>query len=236
MKTIKFITGLLFLSLVIGMAQCTYAQKEEEGYKTEMRDVKNFDGIRVQEGISVFLTMDSKESVKVEAPADKMEHVITELKDGKLKIHLDKNIKRHKIKVYVSAKQINSLKASSGASIKTENTVKTEQLLMSVSSGAGLEVDFSADRASCDASSGAGAELKGKVNKLKLDASSGASISAKNVEAERAHADVSSGASINLSVEKELEADASSGGSIRYKGSPTIVDIDKSSGGSVKSL
>ncbi len=69
---------------------------------------------------------------------------------------------------------------------------------------------------------------------FKTDASSGSHIHASDVKALKVKADVSSGASIHVNAEEELIAEASSGGSVKYTGSPTNVDVDKSSGGSVR--
>jgi hypothetical protein len=69
---------------------------------------------------------------------------------------------------------------------------------------------------------------------FKAEASSGSSIDADQLKAQRVKADVSSGATIKCNVEEELIAEASSGGSVKYSGSPKMVDVDKSSGGSVR--
>jgi hypothetical protein len=82
--------------------------------------------------------------------------------------------------------------------------------------------------------SGAIVELAGKVGTLNVDASSGAGFRGYNLKATKCIAESSSGAGIQITVDKEISADASSGGYIRYKGEGLIRNIDVSSGGSVK--
>ena len=47
---------------------------------------------------------------------------------------------------------------------------------------------------------------------------------------------VSTGAIVSVSAEKELQAKASTGGSVKYKGSPTVKEIKRSTGGSVNKI
>lgn len=204
--------------------------------KTENRNVKGFTSVDVAEGISVELTMDKKESVQVIADEDIIDNVVTELKGDALYIHIkgtNKIFRNKKVVVKVSAIKINSLESSSGSSITSMNLIESDELKMSVSSGASLKISFKAPNASCDASSGASAKLKGAAKFFEADASSGSTISASEVKAAKVNADVSSGASIKVHAEEELVAEASSGGSINYSGSPKVKDFDKSSGGSV---
>lgn len=227
MKTLKFIAALFLVALVCAN---TMAQK------SEVRKVSHFSAIDVSEGIHVELTLGDKEFVEVTADDDIINRVITEVSDGNLEIYIKGNNWngwKKKVNVKVIANKIDGLDASSGASIYSTNTITTDILNMSVSSGANLKVKFDANKAACDASSGADAILSGKANMFKTEASSGSDIHADNVIAQRVKADVSSGAGISVHAEQELIAEASSGGSVRYSGNPKMVDVDKSSGGSV---
>ncbi|MFX4827903.1 DUF2807 domain-containing protein, partial [Acinetobacter baumannii] len=75
---------------------------------------------------------------------------------------------------------------------------------------------------SVDLNSGAIVELAGKVGTLNVDASSGAGFRGYNLKATKCIAESSSGAGIQITVDKEISADASSGGYIRYKGEGLI--------------
>ena len=76
--------------------------------------------------------------------------------------------------------------------------------------------------------------LEGKVKSLEIEASSAGDIDAYRLESEKVYARTSSAGSAKVNVTKELEAHASSGGSIRYRGNPVKTNTDSSSGGSVK--
>lgn len=227
MKTLKL------LAIIIIAAFATTLSAQE---KSEIRNVKGFNGIDVSEGIKVELTQGKADSVIVIADTEYIDRVVTELDETTLKIYIkgnDWNGWNKKILVKVTAVKIEDIEASSGSTLVTQNLIESEKLEMEVSSGATIQVAYKAPNSSCESSSGATAKLKGVTKFFDAEANSGASIHAKELKAIKVKADVSSGASIDVNVEEELNADASSGGSIEYSGDPTMKDIEKSSGGSV---
>src|ERR1700744_4767598 len=51
------------------------------------RHLSGFTSVNLGGPFDVYVTQGSEESVKVEAPADLMEHIITEVVDGELKVY-----------------------------------------------------------------------------------------------------------------------------------------------------
>ncbi|MEL6355922.1 MAG: DUF2807 domain-containing protein, partial [Bacteroidota bacterium] len=79
-------------------------------------------------------------------------------------------------------------------------------------------------------------EMEGKLQDIDLEASSAGKIDALDCRADRAKAEVNSAGNIRLHVTEQLDAEASSGGSIRYRGTPDRVYTDANSGGRVSKL
>ena len=69
-----------------------------------------------------------------------------------------------------------------------------------------------------------------------LMASSGSSLIAQELIAQKAVARGSSGASMNIVVTEELDAEMSSGASLTYSGNPVIKNINTSSGGNINKI
>ncbi len=232
MKAINLITACL---LTLGMS-CSFAQdKSKSNDETrQVRQVTGFSSISVEEGIILNLTQGDKEFVEVLAKADLIDEVLTELDGDKLRVHMKGNHYHNiRVTVNVTAITVKELEAGSGATLETQNTIKSDRLELESSSGATLRVDFNAPKASCETSSGASASLKGETTEFRAEASSGSTLKANNLKAVNVHAEASSGASIRVYVDGEFVAEASSGGSIEYAGTPKSKDIEKSSGGSV---
>ncbi|MBP9925681.1 MAG: DUF2807 domain-containing protein [Cyclobacteriaceae bacterium] len=206
------------------------------GQQSEVRSLGSFSGVKAGEAIDVYLKKGDKESVKVEATGVNLSDVLTEVSGSYLKIHMrDGRYKGSRnIKVYVTYVSLDRISASSAANIFSEGTIKTNTLDISVSSAASIEIVIEAGFTSVDASSAGDIVLEGKSKQLEIEVSSAGEIDAYGLECESVRAEASSAGSAKVSVSKDLMAHASSGGSIRYRGSPAKINTDSSSGGSVK--
>ena len=105
---------------------------------------------------------------------------------------------------------------------------------VSASSAGSIEITVNARSVDASASSAGEIELQGKTKSLEIGASSAGQIDAYDLEAQIVSAEASSAGAVKLTVTDELKANASSGGNIRYHGSPNKSITDSSSGGSVK--
>lgn len=228
MLVILFTTSSCFIDGLTGI-------KGNRNVVTEDRSISsNFDAIKVQQGIHLYLTQDNSTEIKVEADENIIDLLITEVKNNELKVYFEKNVYRAKARnVYLSTRDISRIRTSSGASVKSENTLQVSSLDLDSSSGSSIKVYVRADEVSTSCSSGADIDVFGRTNSFSADASSGSSIDADELEAVDVYAKASSGANINVNVSGKLTAKASSGGDIDYEGNPKDVNKSTSSGGSV---
>lgn len=203
--------------------------------QTETRSIGSFSGVKASEAIDVYLKKGDKESIRVEVNSGKTGDVITEVSGSYLKIHMrDGSYKNTDAKVYVTYVKLDKLSASSAGSIFAEGAIKSGDMEISASSAGTIDVNVDAMSLESSSSSAADIELKGRVKRLTADASSAGEIDAYDLEAEKVEAEASSGGSIKVNVTKDLVAHASSGGGIRYRGNPDKSITESSSGGSVK--
>jgi hypothetical protein len=207
------------------------------GQQSEVRNLAAFKGVKAAEAINVYLKKGDKEAVKVEATGTDLNNVITEVTDGYLKIHMknEKHWRGHDqtVRVYVQYVTLNKISASSAANVFSEGVINSEFLEVHASSAANVEINLSATGLKVGASSAGEVTLEGKVKSIDADTSSAGVINAYNLASETAEATASSAGSIKLSVTNGLNAHASSGGSIRYRGNPVKTNTNSSSGGSV---
>jgi len=228
MFVVLFITSSCFMDGIIGI-------KGNRNVISESRTISSkFNKIDIQQGINLYLTQGNSISLKVEADENILDLLITEVENNQLKIYFKKNVYRAKARnVYLTTNEISSIEASSGSSVRTENTWQTNQLKVSTSSGSSVKINTNASDVSGSSSSGSTIRLYGKTNTFYAKASSGSSIDADELISADATAKVSSGASISVNVTRNLTAKASSGGSIDFEGNPTEINKETSSGGSV---
>lgn len=229
----------ILLIVVIGISAATFAGERD---RTEVRNVRNFDAIKVSAGIDLYISMGNEELVRVVADEDIIDDVKTEVRGGTLHIYMKNNNSWFNIfnwgssssrKVYVTARELKSIEASSGSDVKSENTLKGDALKVEVSSGSDVNLDVVYKEVSLSSSSGSDARLSGKAKYFTASASSGSDINARELEAQICKVSASSGSDATVTATQEIKANASSGADVRYYGSPTVVDIDESSGGDV---
>ncbi len=193
-----------------------------------------FEGIKVSQGITVYLTQGDDIELTVEADENIIDILITEVEGDVLNIYFDKNVNRAKARnVYLTTDNINSIKTSSGSHVKAENTLSAKNMDLRSTSGSGINANFDVQRIICSTTSGANINISGSTSYMEASASSGSHIDAKDLKSNISKADVSSGAGINLYAQDELTAHASSGGNIGYYGHPEVVNKSKSSGGNI---
>jgi hypothetical protein len=234
MKTLLKISAVLLLFLT---TSCFLeGVKGNRNVITQNRDIaSDFNALHVSQGINVKLTMGSTTSLKLEADENLHDIIRTEVEDGVLRIYSEKNIYSAKKRtVYLTATDLNEIKVTSGAEVATENTIKTEELKVSTTSGANAKLNLEVANVTCSSTSGSNARLSGRAEKLTVSATSGANIKAKDLEALICEAKATSGSVVSVYATQELDARASSGGNISYSGDPEIVKKNSSSGGNIR--
>ncbi|MDT7832930.1 head GIN domain-containing protein [Flavobacteriaceae bacterium S356] len=235
--TIKKLSVILFLSAFISSCGIDMFNRVDgnRNVVTKKRKIQDdFTKVKVSTGLDLYIKQGDKVSLTVEADENLHDIIITEVDNGRLKIYSEKNIWRAKArKVYLTVTDIEELKATSGSDAYSENTLKVKDFELSVSSGADANITIDADNITTSASSGADLRVSGKANTHYSSASSGSSINAFALKSRNVTVKVSSGADINIHASESINAKASSGGDIDYRGNPENVNKKTSSGGSV---
>jgi hypothetical protein len=199
------------------------------------RPASYFDGVRVSSGIDVYLTQGDKESIMVEADENLHEYILTEVKDGKLNVYADNVSIREaeRLRVYVTIKDVKSLKTSSAGDLIGETPVKGDNIEIGASSAGDIKIEVYAKEVEIDISSAGDISLTGEAEKLSADLSSAGDLNADDFKVKEAKVSVSSAGDANIYVTEKLVARSSSAGNITYHGSPKAVDAHSSSAGGI---
>jgi hypothetical protein len=202
--------------------------------------VGDFHALKVATGIRLYLTQGNEKVVVVSA-ADLYyrNRIHTEVRNGVLDIYYENELgnwhdnNRKELKVYVSCTRLDELRASSGAQVEVDGTLKSANLAVDLSSGSSFTGKVEAGDLRVEEGSGARSTISGKVSHLKAGASSGSVIHGYDLQAEQCDVNVSSGGRIDISVEKAMTASAHSGGHVSYQGADVITEVHTGSGGSI---
>ena len=199
------------------------------------RKLSSFNEVKAGQTIEVFLHKSDEEKVVIETSNIDPDEVLTTVSDGELKISLSRSrFLKSKVKVDVYYRSLKGISASSASSVFGEEVIRGDDFTISVSSAASVEVNLDVNTLNIDASSAGETRVSGKAHEVNIDVSSTGSINAYDLVAEIGDVSASSAGSVRLHVTSSLKANASSGGSIRYRGSPQRTNTNSSSGGSVR--
>ena len=203
---------------------------------TQTRSVGSFDALSVGGGFEVEIKAGSPSKVVIEADDNIIEDIEARVDDGKLKISLNDGLSLNDahMKVFITSDDINHISSSASAEVVALDELKSDKtIILKASSGSKITADINSPAADADASSGSDIIVKGKTRTFKAESSSGATIKASDLLSENTTAQVSSGASARVHASVALNAKASSGGNITYRGAATAVKKE-SSGGSIE--
>jgi hypothetical protein len=235
----KKLLSFIFISAlsIVGLAQNGKIITDKNA---ETRNVKGFHGIQVSGGIDLYLTQGNDEAVAVSA-ADQgiRDRIKTEIDNGVLKIFMDNNgfhwgWHDMKMKAYVSFRNLEELGASGGSDIYPQSKIKVTKLDLRLSGGSDLkDADVDIQDMYIDQSGGSDVNISGHVQTLKVEASGGSDLHGYELTTDICHIRASGGSDARITVNKELNIDASGGSDIYYKGSGVIKDLRTSGSSSI---
>ena len=212
-----------------------YNDGESGDLISETRTIGDVDKLRTQ-SIRVILNY-GEPALKIDAHEKLMDKVVTEVNDGELSISLKpgsyKNT-HNKIKVFVTSNNLKKITARGGGSVFSEDTFTADQMDLEAHGGGNIEMTLQVIDSNANASGGGGLTLFGNVTNLKSNVHGGGWLEAYELDVKNADMHVSGGGNAKVKPEALTRAKATGGGTLYYRGSPTISNLDISGGGNIK--
>jgi len=207
----------------------------------QKRNVPAFHAISVAGGVDLILTQSNEVAVAVSAnKLDDRDKIKTEVKDGVLKIYYDAPMgfsfswTSRKLRAYISVKDLDGLRGSGGSDIDINGTLSVAKLDLDLSGGSDFKGKVNITDLAIDASGGSDVNISGRAVNVAIEASGGSDFNGYELAIDTCRASGSGGSDIDITVNKELTADASGGSDISYRGTASVKKADSSGGGSVK--
>ncbi|NND31305.1 MAG: DUF2807 domain-containing protein [Saprospiraceae bacterium] len=204
------------------------------------RQLSNFSEVSAATGVKVILVKSNETKARLDLENCEPDDIITEVKGDRLQVKFANsrswNHKRNrKATITVYYKDIDAVSVSSGAVVNAENIISAQELRLDGSSGGTLDLEVSAQSLEAEASSGGILQLHGNTEVLDINVSSGGIFRSYDLASDEADVGASSGGVASFSVRNRLDANASSGGVIKYRGNPEKIHTNTSSAGHISS-
>ena len=232
------------LSLVVLFtASCTaqWGNKVKGNGKivTLERSVGDYDGIGVSGWFDVELVDGKEGRLTLKGEENLLEHIVTEVKNGKLSIKVEKgyNLKPSSwddgILIIVPVESINSISLSGSGDIVGKTTLKASNFNTAMSGSGDITLDVEVRSLTASMSGSGDITLSGNTADFNATISGSGDIKAYELDADNVDATVSGSADIKVTAKKMLKARVSGSGDISYRGNPEKVDTKTSGSGDI---
>ena len=210
-------------------------QRGDGNILEQMREINDFEKVRIKGNYIVHYTQDSVVELKVITDSNLHEFIKTTVKNRELVIESYQPVISSKdIRIELSNAFLSAVEATGSAQFISENKLYLPFLSLVANAGARIEIEGIFETLNAIQNAGSMIVLEGRADRLKLESNAGGTIDAFEMEAGYTQAVATAGANINVNT-KELEATAIAGASVRYIGDPIIHGSNTSAGGNVRS-
>jgi carbon monoxide dehydrogenase subunit G len=214
-----------------GQGECSNMSSTDR--VTEKRVVSGFDRVHIRDIGQLILTQGEQESLVVEAEADVMPKVATNVRDGELILEvgrgwLDKltvglsELSGNRVKYYLTARDIRGLRISGKGDI-TAGEIDTDKLKVGISGMGNVTISsLQAKKLSVSISGRGEFASAGSVVHQKVSISGSGDYVAIDLESHSAVVKISGQGNASVWANEELEATISGFGKVEYRGSPSV--------------
>ncbi len=228
---IKF-TFLLAAGLLTGSAQ-TFAHPVKPAHvsiaDTEDRKVSDFKGINLAGSYDYYIKQGNSISVRVEAPAKLLPYIITEVKNGVLNVYTKNHtnwsnlFNDEKIAVYITAKDINSIKLTGSGDVFFKEGITGTDMSITLSGSGDVMGKINATSVECTLTGSGDLKISGRAENAKIRLTGSGDLSARELQTVNANVEVVGSGDASVNASSSLKARVSGSGDIRYTGNPKNV-------------
>lgn len=220
-----------------------YASDDVTVSKIEDRHLSGFNAVNLGGSFDVYITQGSTESVKVEAPDNVIDHIITEVDNGTLKIynknengfHWDDLFGGHKkIAVYVVAKDLNMIGVSGSGDVFFREGIRTNALRLRVSGSGDMIGKVDVKTLETSISGSGDVKLSGRAENSAVSVGGSGDYSGRGVVTINTSVRVSGSGDASINASGSVNASISGSGDIRYTGGAKNVISSKSGSGDIE--
>jgi len=195
--------------------------------KSQTREVSDFHEIEIDYPAQVVITQGKAASVKIEAEDNVLPGLITQVKNGTLKIFYkaddDKHVNPTKaVKITIVVKNLDKVDFSSAGEL-TINGLKTNELDFGLDGAGKVTInDITTKTLKIDLNGAGSLGATGTADSLDVNISGFGSFEGEDLHSQIASINISGAGSATVWVDDELDANVSGAGSIDYYGSASV--------------
>jgi hypothetical protein len=205
----------------------------------EVRNVEEFNAIKVSGAIDVYLSQGNADAVAVSASEEKYrDKIITEVVNGTLKIYFDGdklgwNMGNKKLKAYVSFRDLYSLEAGGASSFKIDGTISGANLDVRLTGASDLNGNVKFSKIVAELTGASQIKVSGSVVNIDINATGASDVKSYDLTTDNCSVKATGASDIRLTVNKEISVNATGASSIVYKGDAVMTNVHTTGASSV---
>jgi len=233
----------LFIYLFLFISVYVSAQDVIKDPNAQPRSVESFTKIKVSNAFDIYLVQGDEAALAVSASNSEFRDKIkTYVQSGTLHIEFNgdksfwNSLKGHKmdLKAYISFKSLEDLNVSGACNLNLVDNISVEKLNIHLSGASDLKGKINARFLDIKLSGASDVRLSGVAENLKVSVSGASDFKGYELASNYCVADASGASSVQITVNKELNAKASGASDISYKGTGSITEIKTSGASDIK--
>jgi len=236
-KLFTTIIAFLIISTSVNAQFFTKKIKGNGNIETENRSVSDYDKIGVAGAFEVQLIKGSEGKITVKADENLMEYIITEVKNGTLKIKTKKgyNIRtKRTIKITVPFNDIEAVSLAGSGEVYSKDRIDSSHLELSVAGSGSMKLEVSSKNLKSSVAGSGNLRLTGDTKEFKCSVAGSGNINSYDLKAKKVTVNVAGSGNVRVNAIDEIHANSAGSGDIYYPGNPEIQKIKSAGSGSVR--
>ncbi len=238
-------TGWIFGFMMLAVAGFAQEPKVIVDKNAQTREVGEFDGVSVSGAIELYVSQGPQTVAVSAAETEKISEIETYVENRILYIRFKSkkswwsdqwNTTGRNFRAYVSAPMIKSLASSGSGNIKIEGTLKAPELELEISGSGNVSGKIETESLEVTQSGSSNLRLNGIAKRAEFECSGSGNIISGELSIDVCEVEMSGSGNAELLVNKELSAEISGSGNIRYKGDANVVNSSVAGSGKIRKI
>jgi hypothetical protein len=217
------------------------AQNLVHDNNAEVRTVAAFRSIKVNGGISVYVSQGSGQAVAVSA-ADKKNNskIQTVVVGDELRISIEAgmwnnfNVGNKKIKAYVTVTELSGIQLNGGSIVRCTDPIRVNAFQLEINGGSIFNGILNGTELSATLHGGSIANIDGQFASAKYVTTGGSILNGCNTALDNCSLSASGGSIAHIRVNKQMLVNASGGSIVNYSGEGMVKEVNATGGAMVK--
>ena len=228
---------ILLFSMALVFSAAAQDQIVVDANATMRQLTGSFSKIKVSNGIDIFLSQSDNESLAVSASEEKyIDNIVTVVEGNTLSVFYNGNKSwrgNRKMKVYISFKAIDELEASGASAIVVAGTIVAPKLHLKLSGASDFAGSVKTDDLEMDLSGASGVKINGVATNVNIENSGASDVKGYGLSTDVCTTKSSGASDVNITVNKELNVNASGASDVYYKGNAVVKNYHSSGASTV---